>query len=232
MNTTLYKYPRTYHVPWSENLKNDDRMHTNMPGAFHGEVIVVTEKMDGECTTMYTDSIHARSIDSQNSNHPSRDMVKSIWSNIKYLIIDGGRICGENMYAEHSIKYNDLDSYFYIFSTWFETWCDSWEEMWKKISDIKTYSGVELPVVPLIYYGLYDENKIHKSWLKYKDTLDRDSEGYVIRVADGFSHDPDEYDNGGFFFQMAKFVRKNHVQTEEHWLKNWNKTKINKLRVL
>ena len=34
----------------------------------------------------------------------------------------------------------------------------------------------------------------------------------------------------GFFMEMAKYVRKNHVQTNEHWLKTWDKTKINTLK--
>jgi len=39
-----------------------------------GREVVVTEKMDGENTTMYCDNIHARSIDGR--HHPSRDWVK------------------------------------------------------------------------------------------------------------------------------------------------------------
>lgn len=62
-----------------------------------------------------------------------------------------------------------------------------------------------------------------------------DVEGYVIRVCDEFIHDFDEYKNTGdetklFFRYMAKFVRKNHVQTDQHWMKNWNKNGINKLK--
>ena len=181
-------------------------------------------------TTMYTDCIHARSVDSQNANHPSRDMVKGLWGNIKYAILSNNRICGENVYAEHSIKYNDLEGYFYTFSTWVDNYCNSWEEMWEQIQYIKNSTGIELPVVPLLYYGIYDKDKIHNSWLEYKNNLKRSSEGYVVRVARGFFFDQDENDTGGFFMEMAKYVRKNHVQTSEHWLKTWDKTKINKLK--
>ena len=87
-----------------------------------------------------------------------------------------------------------------------------------------------MPVVPLLYYGIYDKDKIHNSWLKYNDNLGRESEGYVIRFSEGFSFDQDAQDTGGFFMQMAKYVRKNHVQTNEHWLKTWDKTKINTLK--
>ena len=43
----LYKHPRIYHAPWSENLQNDDRRHPDM-SVFDGQIVVVTEKLDGE----------------------------------------------------------------------------------------------------------------------------------------------------------------------------------------
>lgn len=36
--------------------------------------VVITEKMDGENTTLYRDGLHARSLDSR--HHPSRNWVK------------------------------------------------------------------------------------------------------------------------------------------------------------
>ena len=84
-----------------------------------GREVVVTEKLDGENTTMYTDYIHARSLDSH--HHPSRDWVKQLHGEIGYKIPVGWRVCGENMYARHSIVYYDLTTYFYGFSIWDET---------------------------------------------------------------------------------------------------------------
>ena len=226
MDSIKYKYPRTYHVPWSENLQNDDRCHPCMDW-FDNEVVVVTEKLDGECTTMYPDAIHARSIDSQNANHPSRDMVKSMWAIAKNGLMPDMRLCGENMYALHSLEYNDLESYFYVFSSWNGNSCQSWEDTLKLIGNIKLNQCIELITPPLLYYGIYDKDKIHNSWLKYKENLNRDSEGYVMRVSEGFYFDFEQYN---FFAKCAKYVRENHVQTDEHWLRSWNKTKINKLK--
>lgn len=211
-----YKYPRTYHVPWSPNLQNDDRCHPDM-SIFEGKNVVVTIKMDGENTTWYRDAIHARSIDSQNANHPSRDYVKSLWAKYKYAIPNSMRVCGENLYAIHSIKYVDLESYFYIFSIWYQNTCWSWEdtEDWCKTT--------EMPTVPVLYKGIYDEEKIKEIFKDFDF-----NEGYVIRISDKFIHD---FDKETFFLPVAKFVRKNHVQTDKHWLKTWNKTKINELGV-
>jgi hypothetical protein len=215
MNSKKYKFPRIFHVPWSPNLQNDDRKHPDM-SVFAGKNVVVTIKMDGENTTWYKDVIHARSIDSQNANHTSRDFVKNMWAQRKYLITDGRRICGENLYAEHSIKYADLDSYFYVFSIWHDDICLSWDDT-KKICE-----ELDLTTVPVIYEGIYDVDKIKTIFQNYDF-----NEGYVIRIADTFAHD---FDSETFLNPIAKFVRENHVQTDKHWLKTWDKTKINKLK--
>ena len=60
--TTRVKYPRTWHLPWSPGATADDRVLDSV-SHFYGREIVVTTKMDGECTTMYSDFLHARSID-------------------------------------------------------------------------------------------------------------------------------------------------------------------------
>jgi hypothetical protein len=45
------KYPRTYHVPWSEGATNDDKINKDM-SSFYGKNVVITEKMDGENIVM------------------------------------------------------------------------------------------------------------------------------------------------------------------------------------
>ena len=52
------KYPRTYHLSWS-NLLKDDRILDN-EDHFKDKRVIVTLKKDGENTTMYNDYIHAR----------------------------------------------------------------------------------------------------------------------------------------------------------------------------
>lgn len=119
------KYPRTYHFEWSEGCTSDDKIQYDLSN-FENKEIIITEKMDGENTAMMKDCIYARSLDS--NNHISRNYVKGIWGNIKHEIPDGFRICGENMYAKHSIHYNNLKSYFLVFSIWNNEECLSWDE--------------------------------------------------------------------------------------------------------
>ena len=113
-----YKYPRTPHLPWSQGASADDSLLKDSK-LFEGQEVVITEKMDGENTTMYPDHIHARSIDSR--HHPSRTWVKSLHGSIAHLIPQGWRLCGENLYAQHSIAYEGLKSYFYLFSVFLYT---------------------------------------------------------------------------------------------------------------
>ncbi|MBT4140719.1 MAG: RNA ligase family protein [Candidatus Latescibacteria bacterium] len=119
------KYPRTPHLPWSQGQSRDDQVLSTTQH-FEGKEVIVTEKMDGENTTMYHDHIHARSTTS--SPHPSRDWVKKLWSQIQFNIPKGLRVCGENVFAKHSIHYRALPSYFLVFAIFEENVCLSWKE--------------------------------------------------------------------------------------------------------
>lgn len=202
--THTVKYPRTYHLPWSEDVGKDDRLMDSIETMDNGFDFVATEKMDGENTTMYESHIHARSLDS--SNHPSRNWVKNFWSQIRHDIPEGWRVCGENLFAKHSIHYKDLPTYFMGFSIWDESnMCLAWDETmaWFKLLGITP--------VPVLYIGKIDSEGIQDikdEWEKIKHR----SEGYVIRPYNRF-----EYKDFRHF--VGKFVRKGHVQSSEHWLR-------------
>ena len=99
-------------------MHDDDRKMTDVR-IFEGRKVIVHEKLDGENTTMYTDYIHARSVTS--GNHESRNWIKAFHGMIGYNIPSGWRINAENMYAKHSIKYTNLETYAYGFAIWDET---------------------------------------------------------------------------------------------------------------
>lgn len=196
---SLIKYPRTPHLPWSPGATNDDRMLANVEH-FIGKQVVVSVKMDGENTTMYQHHIHARSLDSK--HHVSRDWVKKVWSEIRHDIPDGWRICGENLYAVHSIEYHALPSYFMVFSIWDQDRCLSYQET-------KEWTALlGLHMVPELYIGVWDEAAIRS--LYTPNYAGDDMEGYVVRVQGSFSLN--QFDRS-----LAKFVRRGHVQTDQHW---------------
>lgn len=205
------KYPRTYHLPWSPGVTKDDRIIADFIG-FKDQEVVVTVKLDGENTSFYNDYMHARSLDYE--HHPSRSRVRALHAQVASNIPAGYKVCGENVYAKHSISYSNLDDYFLMFSIWNEkNICLSWDETieWAELLELKT--------VPVLYRGIWDE-KIIKSL--HKDTYNGDQcEGYVCRIADQFGY-------SAFRKVVAKYVRANHVQTSHHW--KHNQLEINKLK--
>ena len=208
--TDTVKYPRTYHLPWSENLTEDDRMLKDVD-VFRGRRVVVTEKMDGENTTLYNNYIHARSVDGR--THDSQNWVRNFWAQIKNDIPLGYRICGENLFAKHSISYEELPTYFMGFSMWNnKNECLSWDET------LDWFSLLGIVPVPTLYIGLFDELAI-RNLSKHIDT--NKSEGYVLRSENSFTY-------RDFRNNVAKYVRKNHVRTVQHW-KYGQKIEKNKL---
>lgn len=197
---TLYKYPRTPHFPWSPGKTRDDRVMHNVEKCFNGRMVVASIKMDGENITMYPDHIHARSIDSK--DHESRHWVKALHSRIAHNIQEGYRICGENLYAKHSIHYKDLDSYFYLYSVWNDkNMCLSFDDT------AEICMRLSLEHVPILYIGRWAPHIQDK----LKGMLSDRDEGYVVRLFSEF-----HYDN--FETSVAKYVRKGHVQADQHWM--------------
>ncbi|MED1916457.1 RNA ligase family protein [Bacillus thuringiensis] len=198
----LKKYPRTFHLPWSRSRTDDDKILRTV-SHFEGKEVVVTEKLDGENTTLYRNHIHARSLDSK--DHASRHWVKMLHGTISFHIPEGWRICGENVYALHSIYYEHLTSYFYVFSIWNENnECLSWDETveWAELLGFKT--------APVLYRGIWKEETVKSCYTK-QSVFGGEQEGYVVRITERFPYED-------FNQSAAKFVRKNHVQTDQHWL--------------
>lgn len=207
-----YKYPQTPHLPWSPGTTRDDKK-LQSTDHFNGQVVVITEKLDGENTTIAFNRIHARSCDSK--DHPSRHWIKSNFAYLSRTLDPNYRICGENVFAEHSIPYENLESYFYGFSLWRNELCIAWEPT-------RTYFAQYFIVpVPVLYYGIWDE-KICQALMQER-TEKGLMEGYVVRNINSFTMD-------NFDKNVAKYVRANHVQTDEHWL---NKPLVkNKLKII
>jgi predicted kinase len=191
-------YPRTRHLPWSPGATADDLRVTDLSG-LRGREVVVTEKLDGENTTLYADGLHARSLDS--AHHPSRTWVKALQARIGHAVPAGWRVCGENMFARHSIPYDDLDSWFYGFSVWDgDGHCLDWGRT------VAFLRGLGVPVPRVLWRGVFDERALRALRLD----LGR-QEGYVVRAVDGFAARE-------FGARVAKWVRAGHVRTDTHWM--------------
>lgn len=201
--TKYVKYPRTWHLPWSPGNQSGDKKHKSVK-QFVGKHVVVTAKMDGENTTMYNDYVHARSVDSR--NHPSRNWVRQLHAQIGWQLPDGWRLCGENLFARHSIHYHHLPSWFMVFNIWNEeNTALSWTET------IEWVKMLELNPVEVLYDGVWNEDVIRGLW-----TAERNQdqmEGYVVRLVG-----PIRYRD--WTASTAKYVRHDHVQTDSHWMES------------
>ncbi|MFC9625959.1 RNA ligase family protein [Streptomyces sp. NPDC056930] len=193
-------YPRTPHLPWSPGATSDDVRIADLSG-LTGREIVVTEKLDGENTTLYADGLHARSLDF--AHHPSRGWVKALQGRIGARIPEGWRVCGENMFARHSIPYDGLESFFYGFSVWDGEHCLGWDRT------VAFLRELGIPVPPVLWRGVFDA-RAEKALRALRPDTGR-QEGYVVRPADGFGA-PD------FGRRVAKWVRPGHVRTDTHWM--------------
>lgn len=198
------KYPRTRHLPWSPGATSDDKVHEDVERWFAGREVVVTEKVDGENTTFYADGFcHARSLDS--AHHPSRAWVKAVAAQVAAELPTGWRVCGENVYARHSIGYDELPSYFLVFGVYDDqNRCLSWD------ATVEWATLLGLALVPVLYRGPWSEPRIRAAW-SGTSAFGQEGEGYVVRLAAAFDYDT-------FETATAKYVREHHVQTDTHWM--------------
>lgn len=197
----MKKYGRTYHLPISPGATSDDKVMATLDGLMVGDLLI-TEKMDGENTTIHRRGSHARSPDSR--YHPSRDWIKAFAAGIQPQLADGERVVGENLYARHSVGYNDLRSYFLGFAWTIDDEVQSW--------DLTQTRFEELGIVPVptLYRGPYKAGLFEET----AASLDRArQEGFVVRIADAFPE-------AEMSVRMGKYVRSGHVQSETHWMQS------------
>jgi len=211
----MSKYPRTYHFSFSPGATNDDRIADDMSNLI-GKDIVISEKLDGENTGMTKGGVYARSHSAYTTSAWSRE-VRQIHDRIKFDIPEDVFIFGENMEGIHSIEYSNLTSYFYIFgirdnNIWIP---------WKDVEDLAYL--LDIPTVPVLFKGVVNSEKelkvLVETLSKQPSFLGGQREGIVCRNASLFHND--------YFAQnVMKWVRKGHVTTDEHWQRNWKKSKI------
>jgi hypothetical protein len=203
------KYPRTHHLPWSDTIGPDGDHVLRDLSVFTGHEIVVTEKLDGENTTLYRTHLHARSLDGR--HHPSRGWVKGFHARVASQIPSGWRVCGESLYALHSIPYHELPSYYVVFGVHNGAHFLSWDDtiaFCKSVLD--PLDNAPLMTPPVLYRGLWNEKKV-KDCFSGRSAFGGAQEGYVVRRSDAFGQQD-------FGQCIAKYVRPNHIQTDRHWM--------------
>lgn len=216
------KYPRTYHVPFSPGATKDDKkLKDGWFEYYRGKQIILTEKLDGENSCLCQRGVFARS----HATETRSPWSINLWGNdglywkVKGFIDDDLYVFGENLYGEHSIHYNNLKDYFHIFACYNET-----RNKWWSWEDVRfTANVMEVPTVPVLWKGIAEsEDQIREliyQAMNMPSMYGETKEGVVMRITGEF--DGDDFPN-----YVCKYVRANHVQTDEHWTKNWKKAQL------
>lgn len=196
----MKKYGRAYHLPVSPGATSDDKIMLGLEGLMTDD-LVVTEKMDGENTTIHRGGSHARSPDSR--YHRSRDWLKGFAAGISPQLAEDERIVGENLYARHSVGYDELASYFLGFGWIVGDEVQSWD------ATLARFGELGIAAVPTLFRGPYRPGLFES----LASSLDRTrQEGFVARVGAAFPE-------SDMPVRMGKYVRAGHVQDETHWMK-------------
>lgn len=217
------KFPSILYLPFSPNIDPNDNISNK---TFSNKEIVVTEKMDGENCCLYNGQVFARTH-SHEAVHESFAPIKQMYKQKiipmqeVFKIPENYMLFGENMTGIHSIEYNKLINYFYLFGVY-----DTTKHLWLEWGIVeKIANDIDVPTVPVIFSGILKTDREIQTLMNSKiNTLSNYSssafpEGFVVRYKNKFT-------NSTFKENIAKYVRKNHKQTDETWRRTWKKTTL------
>ncbi|AUX36176.1 MULTISPECIES: RNA ligase family protein [Sorangium] len=203
------KYPRSFHLPWSPGGTSDDKRMADVSGLL-GVEIVITEKCDGSNLTYTRKSVFSRSHSGPPS-HPSFDLAKATHARIAHLLSEGTSVFCEYCYAVHSIEYEALPGYSLVFGVRDDARGLFWE--WDMV--VVQANDLGLPTVPVLFRGRVEDGceleALTSALAREPSAFGGPREGVVVRVAG-------EFPDAAFQRCLAKWVRRGHVQTDEHWM--------------
>jgi hypothetical protein len=204
------KFPRIPHLPFSPEIHTDDKTHA-LPRLFLNTEVIITEKLDGGNTCLHDGVVYARST-GQPARHGSFDYIKAQHAP-RTIGYPEFMFYGENMAGIHSIEYDRLSDFFYLIAIREGDHWLSWDETQEHAA---AFSFATVPPVAFTKFATLDKLEAFLA-----DEIAKPSffgttrEGFTIRLRRGFS-------SSEFGLSFAKYVRKNHVQTDdEHWSRNW-----------
>lgn len=214
----MNRYPRTPHLSQSQGKTRDDLTQFDLSKII-GSKVVLLEKLDGQNTVLTSEGIYSRNM-MDKAVGPTFNHLLLQWVTIKDKLYEWNvQIMGENLYAVHSIEYNSLNAWYYIFGARnlngnFHSW-DVTEK----------YSGsVGFPTVPVLdIFTPESEQELYNRINELMATpsqLGGIKEGIVIRKYDHFSDED-------FPYCVVKYVRKDHVASEKHWNKGFKVARRN-----
>jgi len=210
------KYPRTPYWPYSPTIGRGDTVHPD-PQRFVGRPVVVTEKLDGSNVLIHRGKVYGRSVAYEAANKWTA-MVKKhhAWK----VTEPDAYLYGEDIYGVHSIEYGAVreEETFHAFA------------LRDAKGDFRSMAALErfaternISVVPVIFRGVFASIARMRGFIERqhskRSVLGGEREGVVVRVAEGFA-------SAQFARSVCKSVRRDHVQTDRHWTRNWRPCKL------
>lgn len=228
----FHKYPSTRHLLplyWQSDretakarIGDDDTGLTSLE-TFLGIPLVCTGKMDGSNTLLVKDTDEpVRARNATQADHLSFDMLKKLYwdHNVYSKLPENLQVFGEWLYACHSIHYGcdgchedrnhgpPLEDYFQVFGV-FDTEYNIWLS-WDETKEWADELGFSTPPVFFENETFENEQELLDLVELGHDVVDQGHEGFVLR-----SRFPFHY--GQFGQYLGKYVRPDHVNTDEHW---------------
>ena len=210
------KYPGTPYWPWSPATGRDEDVHPD-PARFVGEAVVVTEKLDGGNTLLHAGKVYGRSVAAPSTSQ----WMAMVKKHHAWKVNDPDvYLYGEDIYGKHSIEYEPVaeNETFHAFALRYG------DDSFAAFAEMEAYAkDREVPVVPVLFRGCFRSvaeirefvNQAHSE----PSTLGREREGIVVWMAQRFPASE-------FRANVCKSVRLGHVQSDEHWTRNWKPCRI------
>lgn len=183
-----------------------------------GQEVVISEKLDGGNTCLWQGDVFARST-GQPATQGWFAMVKKHHAWKTATSDPDFYVYGEDLYGVHSIAYDPIkeDETYRIFNV-------RERDEWLSWDDVEAHAaGLGILAVPVLFRGTFNSvaeiTSFFEKQIKLPSRLGGSREGFVMRLAKRFTDDH-------FSASTAKYVRAGHVQTDEHWTRNWKPAAI------
>ncbi len=210
------KYPSTPYWPWSPSVARGDALHPD-PRRFVGEPVVITEKLDGGNTLLHAGEVYARSTSAPSAGKWMAMVKKHHAWKVREPDV---YLYGEDIYGVHSIAYGPVpeSETFYAFAL------RDGDGAFAPFDKLESYAmRLGIPVIPVLFRGRFESIREIRMFMEraHHETsvLGGAREGVVMRLATGFPALK-------FKNNVCKSVRPDHVQTDEHWTRNWKPCEI------
>ena len=187
-----------------------------------GRDIVITEKLDGSNVLLHQGQVYARSTaGGPAASHPWLAMTrkhhahKTMPHGWRWLLL-----YGEDLYGVHSIEYDPMPERqtLRIFAS---AHVRGWFHSWEQTKDLARQ--LRISTVPELFTGVvHSPESLTETLLemhRQSSALGGQREGLIVRNAGQFRIDE-------LHLNVCKSVRPDHVQTEEHWTRNWRSCRI------